>query len=747
MEQILKPLSGHAILLVLLQLSALLTAARIGSEFVKRLGLPTVVGELAAGILLGPTVFGHYFPQAFSALFPPVSEQFHLLEIISWLGMVLLLLLTGLETDIRLLRNLGRTALGASVFGMIVPFAFGFGLGWVMPDRYVAAPEHRTIFAAFLATAMSISAMPVIAKILLDLDLTRRNIGVVILSAGVVDDTTGWLILSLIAGVATTGNADLGALALSLGGTVLFVVCAALVLYPILRFAFRIATDRFLSKDTDLVLMIVVTLLCAAVTEMLHVHAVFGAFVAGCVIRQVPRLKEETLHKLESVTFAIFAPVFFGIVGIKVDLWRLDSGSMLLEVLGVATAGKLVGCTVGSLLGGLTLGESLSIAVAMNARGAMELVVATIGLSLGILNQEMYSIVVMVAVTTSFMAPILLRLTMRMVRVTDEEAARMAADEAKGVFDPEKLRVLVPTAGGPNALIASSIGMQMARRSAHPLTVLYVERVSGWSSRLFGSVEGKNLSQHLDKVRAIAASAGVPPPEIRRQTSRDVIANIANESAKGYDLMLVGASESRRGIRGEKLEKLIEGATCHVAIVKHRGSNDILARRLLVPIDGSFFSRVAVEFAIRYAEGVGEGAEVTMALVTKNRTAGLRTQSSIPPPMVVTGRSATALATGRANSVTLMVDSLAQDGGLEKLSPVFKATKIKTRVIVRQPSDMGHDRLPVLSEANSGKYDMVVLGAEHRAIHYRLFFGYDNEKLVDESRITVVLVVPKVRAG
>jgi len=411
----------------------------------------------------------------------------------------------------------------------------------------------------------------VIAKILLDLDLTRRNIGVVILSAGVVDDTTGWLILSLIAGVATTGNADLGGLALSLGGTVLFVVVAALVLYPILRFAFRVATDRFQSKDTDLVLMIVVTLLCAAVTEMLHVHAVFGAFVAGCVIRQVPRLKEETLHKLESVTFAIFAPIFFGIVGLKVDLWRLESGSMLLEVLGVATAGKLVGCTVGSLLGGLTLGESLSIAVAMNARGAMELVVATIGLSLGILNQEMYSIVVMVAVTTSFMAPLLLRLTMRMVRVTDEEAERMAADEAKGVFDPEKLRVLVPTAGGPNAIVASSIGMQLARRSAHPLTMLYVERVSGWTSRLFGSVEGKNLSQHLDKVRAIAADAGVPPPEIRRQTSRDVVANIANESAKGYDLMLVGASESRRGIRGEKLEKLIGGATCHVAIVKHRG--------------------------------------------------------------------------------------------------------------------------------------------------------------------------------
>jgi Kef-type K+ transport system membrane component KefB/nucleotide-binding universal stress UspA family protein len=748
MDQILKPLPGHAILLVLLQMSALLTIARLGAEFVKRIGLPTVVGELAAGILLGPTVFGHYFPDHFRALFPPVSEQFHLLEIISWFGMVLLLLLTGLETDVRLLRNLGRTAFGASVFGMIVPFAFGFGLGWIMPEHYVAAPEHRTIFALFLATAMSISAMPVIAKILLDLDLTRRNIGVVILSAGVVDDTTGWLVLSLIAGVATTGIADVRALAISMGGTFLFLLVSAFVLYPILRYAFRVANDRFQSKDTDLVLMIVVTMLCASVTEMLHVHAVFGAFVAGCVIRQVPRLREDTLHKLESVTFAIFAPIFFGIVGLKVDLWRLESGSMLLNVLGVATAGKLIGCTLGSLLGGLTLGESLSIAVAMNARGAMELVVATIGLSLGILNQEMYSIVVMVAVTTSFMAPMLLRLTMRLVRVTDEEAARMAADEAKGVFDPEKLRVLVPTAGGPNALVASGIGMRLARRSAHPLTVLYVERVSGWMSRIFGTETGKNLAQHLEKVRAMASVAGVPAPEVRKQTSRDVVRAIENESSKGYDVMLVGASESRRGVRGEKLEKLVAEAPCHVAIVKHRGGpNGAFGRRLLVPIDGSFFSRVAVEFAIRYAEGVGEGSEVTIAVVTERGGGSIRPESPNLRAAPITGRNMTAVAPGRSNSVMLMMDSLAQDGGLEKLSPVFKATKIRTRVIVRQPTETGPDRLPILSEANSGKYDMVVLGAEHRAIHYRLFFGYDNERLVEESRITVVLVVPKVRAA
>src|SRR5262249_12707260 len=152
---------------------------------------------------------------------------------------------------------------------------------------YVADPSHKILFALFLATAMSISAMPVIAKILMDLDLTRRNIGVVILSAGVVDDTTGWLLLSLIAGAAT-GGSNVGRVVFSIIGTTVFLALIAFVVYPALKPAFRVANDRFLSRDTDLVLMLVVTLLCAAATDALGVHAVFGAFVAGCLLRQVP---------------------------------------------------------------------------------------------------------------------------------------------------------------------------------------------------------------------------------------------------------------------------------------------------------------------------------------------------------------------------------------------------------------------------------------------------------------------------
>jgi nucleotide-binding universal stress UspA family protein len=347
------------------------------------------------------------------------------------------------------------------------------------------------------------------------------------------------------------------------------------------------------------------------------------------------------------------------------------------------------------------------------------------------------------------MAPVLLRLTMRMVRLTEDEVERIAADQARGFFDPEKLRVLVPTAGGPNAVSAAAIGMRVARRSAHPVTVLYVERVTSWAQRLFGrrTVEGENIGQHLDALRKLAISIKTAEPEVRRQSNRDVVETIQQESSKGYDLVMVGASEAKRGMRGEKLEKLVAEAPCHVAIVKKRGATDGPFSKILVPVDGSFFSRVAVEFAIRYAEGVGDSAEVTLAIETDGEPTFGPSPSSALSPVGHSTPAPAPTAPGRSNSLLLMAGELSKDGGLEKLSPIFKATKVKTRVVVKGPADRTSDRLPILDEANAGSYDLMVLGAENRAIHYRLFFGYQNEKVVEESKMTVVLVVPKMRTN
>jgi Kef-type K+ transport system membrane component KefB/nucleotide-binding universal stress UspA family protein len=719
------PIPGHHVFLVLVQLALLLLVARIGAEICKRLALPAVVGELSAGLLLGPSVLGHFFPAVSAALFPPEAAQFHLLEILGTLGMVLLLLLTGLETDLRLLRNLGRAAFIASLMGMVLPFLTGFGLGLYMPVEYLAQPDRRLLFASFLATAMAISAMPVIAKILIDLDLTKRNIGVVILSAGVVDDTVGWIILSVIAGVASRGEIHVGRILTTIGLTLAFLGVAGLILYPLARRLLARVTRHARTADADLVILLVVTLLCGAATEWIGVHAVFGAFVAGALFRQVPELKHEAVRKLESFVFPILAPIFFGIVGLKVDLTQLGGGVMLVVVLGIACLGKLVGCTLGSIWGGLRFWEGLSIAVAMNARGAMELVVATIGLSLGILNQQMFSIIVVVAIVTSFMAPVGLRLTMRHVRITEDEAKRILAAQERGVFDPDQVRVLVPTVGGPNATGAITLGAGLAKRSAHPMEVLSVTAPVSLSTRLRGFVSAvfsrRKAAPERDRPSALhrmMIDAGLPP-QVREVSRGDVASAIVEAARKGADFIVIGASSHGRLLGGAVLEQVVREAPCHVVILKTRAEAQS-PKNVLVPFDGGVFSRVAVEFAVRFAEI--NDAEVTVALMGARK----------PGDVEITSE------TDLDSNSTLDADTL------RRISPLI-ASATRPPKLLPVPLTSGTGETGGLgSEAASGKYDLVVIGAENRAIQHRLFFGAETERLIRNAPVPIALVVPNI---
>jgi K+:H+ antiporter len=718
-QEFLKPLGGHSVLLLLVQLALLLIVARLGAELCKRLGLPAVVGELAAGITLGPSLLGHFAPEVSAFLFPPVAEQFHLLEVVGMLGMVLLLLLTGLETDLRLLRNLGRAALIASVMGMVLPFATGFVLGSLTPDSYLADPQRRVLFSFFLATAMSISAMPVIAKILLDLDLTRRNIGLVILSAGVVDDTAGWLILSVIAGVATSGTVELGGLLTKLALTGAFLAAMALVVYPLARRSMSLATRSFRTPDTGLVLLLVVTFLCAAATEWIGIHAVFGAFVCGTLFRQVPQLESDTVHRLESFVFSVLAPVFFGIVGLKVDLWQLGGGQMLAIVLAVACLGKLVGCTLGSMWGGLRFWEGLSIAVAMNARGAMELVVATIGLSLGILNQQMFSIIVMVAIVTSLMAPLGLRLTIRKVQMTADEMRRMAARESVGVLDPERVRVLVPSAGGPNASAAAQIAAGLSARSDHPAEAILVQSRTTWRERWLRFLQRRRAVPIVDpgRLQEQLAAAGLSS-NLRALQHTDPAEAIVEEAMRGFEFVVLGASRRGHVLGGNVLERVVEEAPCHLAIVK---AGPIPARfsRLIVPFDGSLFARVAVEVAVRFAEA--SGASLTVAVHSQRH-------SAIAEPFVLP-------------AATNGDQSGAREQALDRISRVFRSSSLQPAIV--ELSDDPYSN-PLIAEVLSGRHDLIVLGAENRAVQHRLFFGRENELLIDQDRVAVAVVVPDV---
>lgn len=731
MGELLSPLSGHAILILLLQIAGLLILARVLAEGMRRMGQPAVIGELLAGVLLGPTILGHFAPDLFLMAFPQEVAQFHLLEVISWLGMVLLLLLTGIETDIRAMRHLGRAALMASIFGMVVPFAGGLALGWLLPDRFLVDAATRPIFAAFLATAMAISAMPVIAKILIDLDLIRRNVGMVILSAGVVDDTTGWLILSIIAGIAAGGAFEPGQFALTLLWLALFIASVKWLAHPALTRAIRYVNEEVDLGGADITLILAFTFVCAAVTEAIGIHAVFGAFVAGIVIRQIPRVRGESLHIIEIFVLSGLSPIFFAFVGLKVDLWQLTSWQLPLLVIGVAVLGKLAGCYIGGRLGRLSHWESLALGFGMNARGAMELIVALIGLSLGLLTQEMYSTIVMVAVVTSFMAPLLLRWALPHIPLGEDERQRIEDTDRSLLVPTGPLRILVPTAGGANALEAMRFAAPLARHDHGQLSALYVDtstngngrkpRRRGIRRRRDVTLAGTNLEAHLDRAAGIMASDN-GHFQVKRVRSAAVAGAVLKEANRDYDLVFLGAAPARP-LHDTLAREVVASSPVGVVVVRQGaepGEGEF--PRLLVPFDGSLFSRYAAELAFAYAGATGAAVTV-LHVVNEHRL----TSGSIPVPH---RRDSHALVRGRARELERRIQ--------KELGPIAatQGARITPRIL-----SSGSPGETIIDESRSGHYDLLILGAENKLLGGPLFAGQGTAEIVDRAGCTTAVVL------
>ncbi|HEU4631716.1 MAG TPA: cation:proton antiporter [Gemmatimonadaceae bacterium] len=726
---ILPPLSGHAILILLLQLAGLLLLARALAELMRRLGQPAVIGELLAGILLGPTVLGHFAPALFTAVFPPDVAQFHLLEVISWLGLVLLLLLTGLETDLRVVRTLGPSALFASAGGLTVLFVSGTALGLALPDRFLVSPDQRPLFAALLATALAITALPVIGKILIDLNIIKRNLGVVTLSAGVVDDTVGWLVLGVIAGFAEAGTFSLSKLLLTLVSLAIFLLALRYLVYPVFGRVIRYTNENVGVGGADLTLILVGTFLAAAATEAIGVHAVFGAFVFGLMVRQVPRVRAPTLHTLEQFVLSCLSPIFFAFVGIKVNLWTLTSWQVPLLVIAVAVAGKTVGCYTGARIGRMAHWEALALAFGMNARGAMGLIVALIGLSLGLLTSEMFSIVVLMAVVTSFLAPVLLRLVLPKLPITEEERRRLEAGTRRTLLPEGALRVLVPTAGGGNAMGAFALAAPLVRERSGSLTALYVERTTEgrrwpWTRFLDPSagLAGRGLEHHLEQA---AARLGDQRKRltVRRVRSEAPADAVLEESVRDYDLLMIGAAP-RHLVGHSMIAQVLAGAKLPAVIVRStEHAPPPVFRRVLVPVEGSLVSRLAAEFAFAYAGAAR--ARVTLLHVLNEAR-------------VFTG--AIAIPESRE---THALNEAEEEGLTERLRADYGTIAAEHEV----PFDVrilasGDPGGTIIDESQSDYYDLLVLGAENKMLAQPLFFGQGTATIVERAGCTTAVVVP-----
>ncbi|WP_431042214.1 cation:proton antiporter [Streptomyces sp. P1-3] len=418
-------ISHHQMLVFLLQIGLLLGVAVLLGRLAVRLRLPPVVGELSAGVLLGPSVFGNALPDVRDWLLPHDAAQMHLLSAVAQLGVLLLVGITGAHIDLRLIRSKGKVIGYVSTASVLLPLALGFGLGYVMPDSMMAAGADRGTFALFVGVAIAVSALPVIAKTLLDMKLLHRNVGQLIIGAAAISDIVGWMLLSIVSAMVTKGL-DTGMVLESVGYLVLVLAFAALVARPVARQVLRL-TERSSQPEVSVTAIAAMIVLAGAGTLALDMEPILGTFLCGIVISSLGPASRRSLDSMRSFVMSTLAPLFFATAGLQVDLSALGKPTVLLAAvvtLLVATLAKFAGGYLGARMGRLGHGEGLAIGAGLNARGVVEIVIATVGLNLGVLTTATYTIVVLIAVATSMMAPPFLRHATRQIPKTTAEHER-----------------------------------------------------------------------------------------------------------------------------------------------------------------------------------------------------------------------------------------------------------------------------------------------------------------------------------
>src|SRR6266508_2200973 len=530
------------------QLIVLMLVGRLIGEAMNRIGQPSVMGMLLGGIVLGPSVLGALWPDLQHAIFPRTPEQKAMLDGISQFGILLLLLLTGMETDLKLVRKIGRAALSISVSGVAVPFACGFALGQLMPVELLPHPEQRLLTSLFLGTALSISSIKIVAAIVREMGFTRRNLGQTIVASAICEDSIGWVIISITFGLAQAGTIDLMSVSWSVLGTAAFLIASFTIGRRAVFFLIRWANDNFESDFPVITTILVIMGAMALTTHFIGVHTVLGAFVAGVLIGESPILSKHIDEQLRGLILAFFMPVFFGIAGLSADLTVLKQPALLLmtlSVIAIASFGKFAGAFIGGAIGGLTRREAFALACGMNARGSTEVIIATIGLSMGALSQDLFTMIVTMAVVTTMAMPPMLRWALRRVPMRKAEKQRLEREEYEGRgFVSNLERLLLAVDQSPNGKFAARLAGLLAGTGGIPITVLPLSDGDKTGSKQEKTKEPRDRVEETVKAAAedttLAQSSDDEPAPVDVTILKHHTASteaVAEKAKKGYDLL------------------------------------------------------------------------------------------------------------------------------------------------------------------------------------------------------------------
>jgi Kef-type K+ transport system membrane component KefB/nucleotide-binding universal stress UspA family protein len=599
------PIDEHELLVFWTQLFVLLLFARILGVTARKIGLPSVIGELLAGLLLGPSIFGQLWPEGFEWFLPESETQSAALLGISWIGLFLLLIATGFETDLELIRKLGRPVAWVATGSLLVPFTGGLVVGLMLPsETFLGDDTSRVTFALFVATALSVSALAVVAKILSEMGMMRRDFGQITVAVGMANDLVGWMLLGVFAGVATSGSVSIGGIATTVGGIVLFLVFMLTLGQRMVDFGLRYVRRSGENLSGALTVSILVALGAGVITQRLGVEAVLGAFIAGVVLARSRFQHSDVRHNLEALTFAVFAPLFFATAGLRIDLETLRSATALrwtVIVVLVAIIAKFIGAYVGARFAGRTHRAGMALGAGLNARGALEVVIATVGLELGVFSTTAFTVIVLVPVVTSIFASVSLRAVVRNYQGTPDEIERLDREAALSRnLVVRNHRLLVPSRGQPASIAAAQL-LHLAWPSEADVTVLSVgeDGVGADIQPLRNVLHGREVEHRVVKTG---------PP----------LAAVLKEAKLGFGVIGLGAADVTQGqLISPFVDDVLSEAPIPVVVVRRARNLDRplpgAFSRALVPVSATVGSRAAQEVAFNL--GTQLGTELIVAHV------------------------------------------------------------------------------------------------------------------------------------
>lgn len=758
-------LPAHEVTVFLAELAVMLVVARALGTLARRMGQPSLAGELVGGVLLGPSIAGKLWPSLWRLLFPPEqhgSGPVTLLLGVGQIGLVLLMFRIGAETDLGLLRRLGKASSWVSGLGLGIPLVVGVVLGVAAPGRFVAPGGNRVAFVVLLAAAVGVSSLPVIAGMLRELGLMRRNFAQVLLAAGTANDLVGFLLLAVATGIAGAGA---GA---SPEERILRALIGLALIGGSLAIAGRRSVDalmRRLRREGPAVagsftLAVVLAFAAAAAVSGVGLDAALGGFFAGLIVGGSRFKHAEALNSLELATAAVFSPLYFATAGFAVDVTVFDRPEVLLGCAAVLAGGavaKLAGGLVGARVGGLGQREGVAVALGLNGRGTMQVIIATAGLGAGIFDRDSYAVVVVTAIATALVvSPVLRRAADRAEAVGEERERLRHEEELATNVVLRGQRVLLASRGGRASRFAAEL-MHEALPKDSALTVVRVEADQVGP----GAQEGSQATQtralaaetspdepdepeELPSARMAVALAGI---EEDRSTERRLLPSgssceavaeaLLGEARLGYGLVVVGAPGER--LEGCLFSPMVDALmpACDLPLVvvrlpkldSHRAEDnrddrhtpvvrDI--RRVIVPVAGTATSRAAEEVAGHLSASIGAEL-VLLHVVAGARESRIRIGARAFEPMAMGRRL---LVEARSRARTLGADA-------------------KPRLV-----GSGRPAEALLDEVERTGADLVVLAATARQTGNRTFLGYRVQYVIEAASVPVVLVVmPDVPGG